>query len=505
MDTLFILPLPFFISVIVLFALGAWAWTKRHSGWGLPMGMVLLTVAFWYHGDALYNDYEEYRLRMGDRALEAAWWQVLLFLAAFGALVPTCHGLLNHGLGRGTSRMMVYYETRLLESIPVQRRIDRFASIMLLAWLLLMAFALVRVEFNFVGLFFPFLGERVNPWSRGRMGGGLDAVFSLAGYAQVLLTAGFGVMLAVARNPRTSSIALLVCALALPFYFIDRTRNTMIAVLLPGLLAWVFFRLRIGLGGRIAVLTVAYLAINFWFSFVIANRGGSIAQQLGDEAAIERALESRHEGISMFSELGYMNDFLQRDVMDINYGQRYFAELVNPIPRAIWRNKPTAGLEYAVARGFGELDADDAGGGGVTASIASGLIGQGILNFGRVFGPMAAALLMALWVAILARQDRLGQDPARMLLYAIGMILTFNMGRDITLLVLYPFLFGWIGLHFAIRAGWYQPPSPAEMRPRKRKRKRKRILPRTHLEKSPGRDRLPGRPIPPPHGGPSKW
>lgn len=471
MDNISAMPLPFFLSVIALIALGFHGWSNRHSGWGLPMGMVLITIAFWYHGDALYNDYEEYRLRMGDRALEAAWWQVLWFLVVFGLLARPCHQLLNRGLGRGTSRIMVYYETRLLEAPRIQRRLDRFASMMLVAWLILMALGLWRVQFNFIGLFAPYLGERVNPWSRGRMGGGLDAVFSLAGYAQILLTAGFGVILAVARNPRTWSLALLVCALAIPFYFIDRTRNTMIAVLLPGLLAWVFFRLRVSLPGKIAVLAVAYLALNFWFSFVIANRGGSIAQQLGDEAAIARARESRHEGISMFSELGYMNDFFQQGVLEVNYGQRYFAELVNPIPRAIWANKPTAGLEYAVARGFGDLDADDEGG-GVTASIASGMIGQGLLNFGRFFGPMAAALIMATWVAILARQDRLGQDPARLLLYAIGMILTFNMGRDITLLVLYPFLFGWLGLHIAIRAGWYLPPSPVEMHPRKRKRRR---------------------------------
>jgi hypothetical protein len=96
----------------------------------------------------------------------------------------------------------------------------------------------------------------------------------------------------------------------------------------------------------------------------------------------------------------------------------------------------------------------------VAASIASGMIGQGILNFGVFLGPMAAAFLMSLWVAVLARQDLLGQDPARMLLYAVGMILTFNMGRDITLLVLYPFVFGWLGLHAAMKFGFYFAAAP---------------------------------------------
>jgi hypothetical protein len=71
------------------------------------------------------------------------------------------------------------------------------------------------------------------------------------------------------------------------------------------------------------------------------------------------------------------------------------------------------------------------------------MIGQGVVNFGRFLGPVAAALLMALWVAILARQDLMSHDIAHLLLYAIGLVLTFNMGRDITLLVIYPFIFGW--------------------------------------------------------------
>jgi ABC-type Mn2+/Zn2+ transport system permease subunit len=47
-------------------------------------------------------------------------------------------------------------------------------------------------------------------------------------------------------------------------------------------------------------------------------------------------------------------------------------------------------------------------------------------------------------VAVLARQDLMGHDIGHLLLYAIGLVLTFNMGRDITLLVIYPFVFGWL-------------------------------------------------------------
>jgi hypothetical protein len=90
---------------------------------------------------------------------------------------------------------------------------------------------------------------------------------------------------------------------------------------------------------------------------------------------------------------------------------------------------------------YGSLDASS---GGVAASISTGMIGQGVVNFGRVLGPIAASLLMAIWVAVLARQDLKGHDIGHILLYAIGLVLTFNLGRDITLLVLYPFVFGWL-------------------------------------------------------------
>ena len=97
------------------------------------------------------------------------------------------------------------------------------------------------------------------------------------------------------------------------------------------------------------------------------------------------------------------------------------------------------GIDYAIARGQGGGSEASAG---VHATISTGMIGQGVVNFGPFFGPIAAALIMAVWVAVLARQDRMGSNPARLLLYAFGLILTFNMGRDITLLSLYPFIFG---------------------------------------------------------------
>ena len=117
---------------------------------------------------------------------------------------------------------------------------------------------------------------------------------------------------------------------------------------------------------------------------------------------------------------------------------------MNPIPRGLWQGKPLIGIDYAIARGQG-WEAVDAQA-GVGATISTGMIGQGVVNFGPFFGVLAAALLMAFWVAILARQDLKGEKTGRMLLFFIGVVLTFNLGRDITLITLYPFLFGYIML-----------------------------------------------------------
>lgn len=460
MDHLSLFPLPFFLSFGLALILAWFAWEGRRDGWGLPTAMVLATVVVWYHGDGIYNDYPGYQAEMGNEALVAGWWQVFWFLCVFGFLVKPVNRYFNQRFLRYRSRVVLYYETNLLQAAETQRKIDKVAKLLLFAWILLMAIALWRLKFNFIALFAPYLGEKMNPWSRGRIGGGFSAVLSLAGYVQILLTASFGVFAAVARNPSTRVMALTVCALALPFYFLDRTRNTMIAVMLPGLLSWVFFRLKIGMLGKGAVLLGSFMALNFWFSFVLANRNdGSISSQLGSKEALENAEDVHHGGLTMFSELGYMNYYFEKGTLKPNWGRRYFAEIVNPIPRGLWAGKPSVGLDYAVARGFASRDTS-AGKGGVTASIATGMIGQGIVNFGVFFGPMAAAFLMSLWVAVLARQDLLGQDPARMLLYAVGMILTFNMGRDITLLVLYPFVFGWLGLHAAIKSGFYFAAAP---------------------------------------------
>ena len=441
------MPLPFYLTCLAIVVLGYQAFEARWQGWGLPMGMVLGTVAAWYVGDAIYNDYEGYRILIGDGILNQAWWQVLLFLVAFGALVPVIHGWVNGRLAGRRSHAMAYLERQRWRNPEVQRRLDRLATALFVAWGILMAIALVMVEGNVVGLFAPYLGEKVHPWARGQIGGGFSALISFASYLQIFFVAASGVVAALARNGRTRTIAIVICLLAMPPYVFDRTRNTMLAVVMPGLLAWILMRLRLTWAGKAGVLAGAFLVVNFWMAVVLANRegmgfdiGGAIASMTG-----EKEVDAKHEGLNMFEELAWIRALESSGLYTPKPGQRYFAELVNPIPRGLWKNKPMIGLDYALARGQAAVGPS----GETTATISTGMIGQGAVNFGPFFGPVAAAALMALWVAVLTRQDLLGANPGRMILYGTGFILTFNLGRDITLLVLYPFVFGLILFH-----GW---------------------------------------------------
>ena len=478
-------PISFFVSALALLGAALFAWSKRREGWGLPMLAVLGTVAVWYHGDGLYNDYEHYLLTIGDDATSAAWWQVLLFVVTLTFLVKPIHQQVNQRFLKRRSNMLIYATSDKIRHPNMQRNIDRVASALLVCWVILMTIALARKSWDFGGMFFPYLeGYKLQPWARSRVGGGVSAILSMAGYVQILLTAGFGIVAAVSTNPKTRMIAITVCFLAFPYYIFDRTRNPMIATMGPGLLAWVFIGLRARMIVKVGILLAAFLFANFWFMAVVQssmNRGVTIGDALkgiqakkNEQINVVRGIEDakkegpKHEGLTMYSELAIMNDLFDVGTYKPTWGKRYFAEVVNVIPRGLWKNKPLVGVDYALARGFGNDQGQDSSGAGINASIATGMIGQGVANFGRIFGPMASALLMCIWISILARLDLRG-DPGRLILCVMGMILTFNMGRDITLFVLYPFVFGYMLL---LGWEWQQKKKMAQNVSASRQRKR---------------------------------
>jgi len=445
-----LLPIPFYLCCLAAAVLGIRAWMGRTEGWGIPMGVVVATASAWYLGDVFYNNYAEYMQIQGPDSLTAAWWEVLLFFISLGVLVPVINRKINGDL-EPRSQIFQMMRNLTIDTDWFQNQVSLIAKLLIVPWVILMMLALIRTDFDFIGMFFPFLGEKANPWARGRMGGGIDAIYALATYVQLMFTALFGVVLALSKRRSTMTQAGIIYFLSAPFFIFDRTRNTMLAILLPGFMAFISFRMRGGMIMRLAVVIVSFLMLDAWFKFVLEHRakGESIAgaykadQVMDSQDDSSPKKEKKHEGFNMFEELGYINYFIANGSFKVNWGERYFAEIVNPVPRVLWPGKPLIGIDYAIARGMAYGN-QDAASGGVAASISTGMIGQGVVNFGRILGPIAAALLMAIWVAVLARQDLMGHDVGHLLLYAIGLVLTFNMGRDITLLVIYPFVFGWL-------------------------------------------------------------
>ena len=437
------LPFPFYLCVLALVFFGWQAWQARDLAWGIPVLTVLATVAAWYLGDPLYNDYGEYVRIIGSGCLDDAWGEVFLFVVAFGTLAPRLHEAMNRGVGDGRSRILAAMRSGAIDAPAFQDQITKITTLLVVPWVILMGSALILTDCNVEGLFFPYLGERADPWARDRIGGGMDSLYALAGYLQILLTALFGMTLALSKRMPPLIVSGILYCLSAPYFVFGRTRNSMLSILLPGFLALLSFRVRGGVWVRVMVALAAFVALEGWFKFVLDNRDkGTISEAFKTGGSKDEELKAKkHLGFNMFEELGYINYFIENGSYKVNWGERYFAEIVNPVPRVLWPGKPMIGIDYAIARGMAYGD-QAAKSGGVAASVSTGMIGQGVVNFGRILGPLAAALLMALWVAVLARQDLVAGDIGHMLLYAIGLVLTFNMGRDITLLVIYPFVFG---------------------------------------------------------------
>jgi len=388
----------------------------------------------------LYNDYVgDYALELTPNALQNAWWELALFLTVFLIMAPTIHRLINAKYLRQGSQVFWMLKNGVGEPL-FQSQLNRLFWACSAVWLVLAGLAVIRIGGEVVYYFLPFIGDGADPWSRDRIGGGIDAFLSLAFYLQLFVAGTFGITAALAGDRKVRSLALLGCLFTWPYFLFGWARNVMLAVVVPAILAWVFLRLRGGKLQKIVALAACFLLVNGWLEFVIAHRYTmSLTAALRDEEFnFVKDEKVHHNGLNMFGELGWINTFIDEGSYRPNWGMGYLAELVNPIPRSLWPGKPTLNIDYSGTR----ANFNNNGAAGVDTTISTGMIGQGVVNFGRVIGPTFAALLMSLWVAWLARLDLRGQKIGRVQLYALGIVLTFNLGRDITFITLYTVVFG---------------------------------------------------------------
>ncbi|MFN7731658.1 MAG: hypothetical protein ACK5OB_07140 [Pirellula sp.] len=404
---------------------------KWNSPWAKPALVVYGTIGMWYPLDYLMATEKEFR-PFSSGIIDIAFLQVSAVLVLLRMLIPPVCRRFAAGLPRNTEKVTID-----------QGWIATILHAAILCWAVMFVVACVRISDypdafqRILSIFWPpAYPSKVSMFGHGGLGSSTSFIWAALGYLQRLVYAMFGVIAIIGRG-RLRTVAILMIALSWPYIFFDRMRNVMLSVLMPGVAAfWICTRYSVPV--KILASLLMLFALDYWFKVVIVYRGDYGMASFATDTDLR---DVKHHGLDMLKELCFINKFIADGTYAPNWGRRYFAEAVNFVPRAIWPGKPTIGLDYAIARGFGNRSEL-----GVGVTVATGLVGQGVVNFGRVLGVFAVAILLSLWIGFLSRLWIQRRSAIRLFLFLIGLGVTFNSGRDITLLVLFPFVFGYVGV-----------------------------------------------------------
>jgi len=422
----------FYLAAAVLLVLTVESCIKllNRNTFGVTV-MVYVTVFAWYFVDPFINP-EQYGY-LPSFLLEKSYGQVLLFLIGFRVFTPVA---MRWIVRRRSSGIL---DTRLT---PEQILIGAAAL-----WLVLFIIGIARMGGDVMGAVFPVDG-RAGPsmWGRDALeSSGSGFLISFGGYVFNAATAFLGVLIFFQRSIAWRLLAGAMFAITLPYFFLAGARSHFLAAVLPFIITYLFYGRHL-LFLKLAILTVAFFCLNEGFKFVTAFRGTGFREVLASENPYELMDEDMQpSGLNMIQELCFVNTYLETGGGSPAYGARYLNEVLNFVPRMIWPSKPLIGIDYAKWRGF-ESDSSELG---VNTTVSSGMIGGGVLNFGQIFGPVAAGILMALWTGLLIRWWEQRKSILRLVLFMLGVGLTFNLGRDISMLVLWPVIFAYFFVRLA--------------------------------------------------------
>jgi hypothetical protein len=425
----------FYLAAVMLVVLMVESCIKllNRDSFGITVG-VYVTVFAWYFVDPFINP-EQYDY-LPSFLLGQSYGQVLLFLIGFRVFTPVA---MRWILRRRSSGV---FDTRLT---PEQILIGAGS-----VWFLLFLIGIYRMGGDVMGAVFP-LDGRAGPtmWGRGAVETGASGfLISFGGYVFNAVTAFLGVLVFFQRSIAWRLLAGAMFAITLPYFFFAGARSHFLAAMMPFILTYLFYGRHL-LILKLAILAIAFFCLNEGFKFVTAFRLGGFREVLASENPYELMDEdARTSGLNMIQELCFVNTYFETGNGSPAYGARYLNELLNFIPRVIWPSKPMIGIDYAKWRGF-ESEHDENGELGVNTTVSSGMIGGGVLNFGQVFGPVAAGILMALWTGLLVRWWEQRRSLLRLVLFMLGAGLTFNLGRDISMLVLWPVIFAYFFVRLA--------------------------------------------------------
>ena len=405
----------------------------NRNSFGITL-VVYVTTFAWYFVDPFLNP-EQYDY-LPSSLLGQSYGQVLLFLVGFRIFVPIATRWI---LRRPSSGI---FDTHL-----TPEQILRSAGSL---WFILFLIGIYRMDGDVMTAVFP-LDGRNGPtmWGRAALESGASGfLISSGGYLFNAVTAFLGVLVFFQRSTSRRLLAGAMFALTLPYFFFAGARSHFLAAVMPFIITYLFYG-RHPLVIRLAILAVAFVCLDLGFRFVTQFRDTGFRDVLASENPYEFVdPDVRTSGLNMIQELCFVDVYLGTGGGSPAYGARYLNELLNFIPRAIWPSKPLLGIDYAKWRGF-ESEHDENGELGVNTTVSTGMIGGGVLNFGRIFGPVAVGMLMAIWTGLLIRWWQQRQSLLRLVMFMLGTGLTFNLGRDITLLVLWPAIFAYFFVRLA--------------------------------------------------------
>src|SRR6266496_449486 len=419
--------LTFYLAAAALLVLTAESCVKLLNGDSFSITLaVYVTVFGWYFVDPFLNP-EQYSY-IPSFLISQSYGQVLLFLIGFRFFMPVAQ------------RWIV--RRRSTDVFHVQRFTPEQVLIVTGAiWLVLLLIGIARMDGDVVGALFP-IDSRAGATMWGRSAVATSAtgfLIATAGYMFNAVTAFLGVLVFFQRTAFWRCLAGAMFVISLPYFLFEGARSHFLAAILPFIVTYLFYG-RHPLLVKVAVLAIAFFCLDNGFKLVTAFRGTGFRDLLAAEHPYELVDEDlRQSGLNMIQELCFANAYLESGAASPSYGGRYLNEVLNAIPRAVWPSKPFIGIDYAKWRGLEDPNSEL----GVVATVSTGMIGGGVLNFGQILGPVAAGILMAFWTGLLIRWWEQRKSLLRLALFMLGAGLTFNLGRDITLLVLWPIIFAY--------------------------------------------------------------
>jgi oligosaccharide repeat unit polymerase len=417
----------FYLAAVVLLVLMVESCIKllNQNSFSITL-LVYVTVFAWYFVDPFINP-EQYDY-LPSFLLGQSYGQVLLFLIGFRVFMPVAARWIIRRSSTDVFATQHVSPEQLLISVGA-------------IWLGLFAIGIYRMDGDVVGAVFP-LDSRAGAtmWGREAVSSSASGFLIASGaYLFNAITAFLGVLVFFQRSTSWRLLAAGMFVITLPYFFFEGARSHFLAAVLPFIITYLLYA-RQPLVLKLAVLAVAFVCLDQGFKFVTAFRGTGFREVLAAENPYELIDEDvRQTGLNMIQELCFANAYLETGTAPPTYGGKYLNELLNVVPRAIWPSKPLIGIDYAKWRGFESPDSEL----GVVATVSTGMIGGGVLNFGQILGPVAAGILMALWTGLLIRWWEQKKSLLRLVLFMLGAGLTFNLGRDISLLVLWPVIFAY--------------------------------------------------------------